>query len=164
MKPIKPLLAFKSNTALALGIASLGWACLAQADKHASMAGYGTIHVTKSPACGCCSACVSLADEESHDIQTTEREDVTRVKLHSDIPSNMWACISAQIDSYVVDCNVSFEAVAKLLEERPEIKCIAVPGMPGGTAGMRNDATTQFDVIAFAGIGGDGEVFYQAVL
>jgi hypothetical protein len=36
--------------------------------------------------------------------------------------------------------------------------------MPGGSPGMGNDPTARYDVIAFGGDAGDGEVFYQAGL
>ena len=164
MKPIKTIRAFTPALALALGIATLGWAGMAHADDHVAMSHHGTMHVTKSPTCGCCSAWVALARQEGYDIEVTDTADVTTVKLDADIPSHMWACHTATVHGYVVEGHVPFEALAKLLEERPDITGIAVPGMPGGSPGMGNDPTARYDVIAFGGDAGDGEVFYQAGL
>lgn len=164
MKPIKTLLAFAPATALALGLASFGAVEMSHADSHSGMADHGTMHVTKSPTCGCCGAWVALAREEGYDIEVTDTADVTSVKLDNDVPGTMWACHTAMIDGYVVEGRVPFAALAKLLEERPEIAGIAVPGMPGGSPGMGNDPTARYDVIAFGGTAGEGEIFHQAGL
>ena len=164
MKPIKTLLAFTPAAALALGMASFGSAGMAHADSHSSMADHGTMHVTKSPTCGCCGAWVALARQEGYDIEVTDTADVITIKLDAEIPGNMWACHTATVHGYVVEGHVPFEALARLLEERPDITGIAVPGMPGGSPGMGNDPSARYDVIAFGGEAGDGEVFYQAGL
>ena len=36
--------------------------------------------------------------------------------------------------------------------------------MPGGSPGMGNDPTAQYDVLAFGGDAGESEVFYKAGL
>lgn len=164
MNPIKTRLALTHAAALTLVLASFGWAGMAQADSHSQMADHGTMHVTKSPTCGCCGAWVALAREEGYDIEVTDTADVTSVKLDAEIPANMWACHTAMIDGYVVEGHVPFAALAKLLDERPSVTGIAVPGMPGGSPGMGNDPTTRYDVIAFGGNASAGEVFYQAGL
>ncbi len=74
----------------------------------------------------------------------------------------MRVCHTAVIDGYVVEGHVPFAAIAKLLEERPEITGIAVPGMPLGSPGMGLDPAARYDVMAFGGDAGEGEVFYQA--
>ena len=75
-----------------------------------------------------------------------------------------WACHTTEVAGYVIEGHVPFEAVAQLLEERPDIAGIAVPGMPGGSPGMGDDPNARFDVIAFGGDAEVGEVFYQAGL
>lgn len=162
MKPIKTLLAFTPVAALALGMATFSAVGTAHADSHGDMAEHGTMHVTKSPTCGCCGAWVALAREEGYDIEVTDTRDVTSAKLENDVPETMWACHTAMIDGYVVEGHVPFEALAKLLAERPEITGIAVPGMPGGSPGMGDDPAARYDVMAFGGEAGGGEVFYQA--
>lgn len=164
MKPIKTLLAFTPAAALTLGLASFGMTGMAHADSHPDMAEHGTMHVTKSPTCGCCGAWVALARQEGYEVEVTDTRDVTSVKLDADIPGEMWACHTAMIGGYVIEGHMPFEALAKLLEEQPNITGIAVPGMPGGSPGMGDDPTARYDVIAFGGDAGEGEVFYQAGL
>lgn len=164
MQSIKTGLASIPAAALAFGLATFGASDMAHAQSHPDMADHGTMHVTKSPTCGCCGAWVALAREEGYDIEVTETDNVTPAKREASIPGALWSCHTAIIDGYVLEGHVPFEALAKLLEERPEIDGIAVPGMPVGSPGMGDDPTARFDVIAFGGDAGAGAVFYQAGL
>ncbi|WP_316015733.1 DUF411 domain-containing protein [Roseobacter sp. HKCCA0434] len=129
------------------------------------MTEHGTMHVTKSPTCGCCAAWVALAREEGYEVETTDTHDITLVKGDVGIPGTMWSCHTAIIDGYIVEGHVPFAALEKLLEERPDIAGIAVPGMPAGSPGMGDDPTARYDVIAFGGEASEhGEIFYRAGL
>ncbi|WP_281968005.1 DUF411 domain-containing protein [Roseovarius nanhaiticus] len=164
MKPIKTALATLSAAALAFGLATMGGAGMAHAENHTNAANHGTMHVTKSPTCGCCGAWVALAREEGYDVEVTDIQNVTPTKRAAGIPGDLWSCHTAMIEGYVVEGHVPFDALAKLLEERPDIAGIAVPGMPAGSPGMGDDPAARFDVIAFGGDAGAGEVFYRAGL
>lgn len=164
MKPIKSLLTALPAVALVLGTATLIMPIMAHAESHMMMAEHGTMQVTKSPTCGCCTAWVALARKEGYDVETTDTADITSVKMDAGVPDDLWACHTAMIDGYVVEGHVPFAALSKLLEERPDIIGIAVPGMPGGSPGMGNDPSARYDVIAFGGTAAEGEVFYQAGL
>ena len=111
-----------------------------------------------------CGAWVALARQGGDDIEVTDIADVTNVKLDADAPGNMWACPTAKVHGSVVEGHVLFEALAKLLEERPDITGIAVPGMRGGSPGMGDDPTARNDVIAFSCDAGDGEILYRVGL
>ena len=162
MKLINTLFALAPAAALSLGIASSGAVGMAHAESHSGMEHHGTMHVTKSPTCGCCGAWVALAREEGYHIEVTDTRDVSSVKLENKIPGDMWACHTATIDGYVVEGHVPFEALLQLLEERPDVRGIAAPGMPAGSPGMGNDPTARYDVLAFGGTAGEGKVFYRA--
>tara|TARA_R110002110_G_scaffold20312_67_gene82655 strand:- start:4991 stop:5485 length:495 start_codon:yes stop_codon:yes gene_type:complete len=162
MKMIKNLMTALPIAVLVLGTATLGMPKMALAENHANMAEYGTMHVTKSPTCGCCGAWVALAREAGYDVETTDTGDTTKVKLSADVPGDLWACHTAKIDGYVIEGHVPFAAIAKLLKERPDIAGISVPGMPAGSPGMGNDSSAQYDVIAFGGKAAAGEVYFQA--
>ncbi|MBB5723366.1 hypothetical protein FHS72_003011 [Loktanella ponticola] len=164
MKPTKSLSTTFSAVALALGAATLMMPDMAHADSHVTIAEHGTMHVTKSPTCGCCTAWVALAREAGYEVETTDTRDYVGPKQEAGVPGELWACHTATIDGYIVEGHVPFAALAKLLEERPDIAGIAVPGMPGGSPGMGNDPSARYDVIAFGGKEANGKVFYQAGL
>lgn len=121
-----------------------------------------TLHVTKTPTCGCCAAWVDLAREEGFEVKVTETRDYVGMKHAAGVPDELWSCHTAEIEGYTVEGHVPFDALRKLLDERPQIEGISVPGMPAGSPGMGDDPEARFDVIAFGGSAGDGEVFHEA--
>ena len=118
--------------------------------------------VTKSPTCGCCTAWADLARKAGYPVTTRDVEDLDAVKERLGVPGHLWACHSVEVDGYVVEGHVPFPAVARLLAERPDIAGISAPGMPMGSPGMVWDPTARYDVIAFGGAAGAGEVFFRA--
>ena len=164
MKPIKTLSALTSAFALSLGLTSLGAVGMANADNHYNMPDLGTMLVVKSQTCGCCGAWVALARQEGYYIEVEDTSDVSSVNLDNDVPDKMRACHTAITDGYVVEGHVPFAALVKLFQERPDITGIAVPGMPGGSPGVGNDPTAQYEAIAFGGDAGEGMFFYKAGL
>lgn len=148
--------------AMAAGLAALTAPGVAHAENYSEKAEFGTMHVTKSPSCGCCTAWVALAREEGYEVEITDTRDYVGPKREAGVPDKLWACHTATIDGYVIEGHVPFAAIEKLLSERPEITGIAVPGMPAGSPGMGNDPTARYDVVPFGGSASAGEVFYRA--
>lgn len=68
-----------------------------------------------------------------------------------DVPLEIQSCHTAIVDGYIIEGHVPVAEVERLLEERPDIAGLAVPGMPVGSPGMEVDGATDqpFDVIAF---------------
>ena len=162
MKPTNAFLALAPVTALTLSLASFGAAGMAHAESHPDMAGHGSMHVTKSPTCGCCGAWVALAREAGYEVEVTDTRDVTSVKLENDVPGALWSCHTAEIEGYTIEGHVPFAALNRLLNERPDIAGIYVPGMPVGSPGMGTDPSARYDVIAFGGDAASGEIFHRA--
>ncbi|WP_232796456.1 DUF411 domain-containing protein [Roseovarius salinarum] len=120
------------------------------------------MHVTKTPTCGCCSAWVDLARARDWRVEVEDTPDYVGMKQAAEVPERLWACHTAKIAGYTVEGHVPFEAIRKLLDERPDIEGISVPGMPAGSPGMGTDPDAVYDVIAYGGAAGDGAVFYTA--
>ena len=118
--------------------------------------------VAKSPTCGGCSAWVAIAEGLGYEVEATDVADMAAVKAEAGMPEALRACHTARIEGYVVEGHVPFEAVEKLLAERPDVAGIAVPGMPMGSPGMGDDPAAVYDVIAWGGEAGGGEVFLTA--
>ena len=92
--------------------------------------------VYKSPTCGCCGIFAKYIQKEgfSLDIVTTKEMDV--IKERYNIPANLESCHTTIIEGYVIEGHIPVEVIDKLLEEKPDIKGIAMPGMPSGSPGM----------------------------
>lgn len=64
--------------------------------------------------------------------------DLESVKHEHGVPERLEACHTAIVEGYVVEGHVPSEVMERLLEERPEVLGISVPGMPNGAPGMEN--------------------------
>ena len=82
------------------------------------------------------------------------------VKAQYGVPETLYSCHTAIVDGYVIEGHVPAGAIARLLEEAPDVTGIAVAGMPPGSPGMDIPGFEKdpFDVIAFTA-GGSTQVF-----
>ncbi|MCO6389318.1 DUF411 domain-containing protein [Aliihoeflea sp. 40Bstr573] len=106
------------------------------------------LEVYKTPWCGCCTAWAEAFRAAGYDVQLTDMEDLTEVRESAGVAEELEGCHTAEIEGYFIEGHVPLEAVAKLLEERPAIRGLAVPGMPSGSLGMGDDPEATYDVIA----------------
>lgn len=120
------------------------------------------MRVLASPGCGCCHAWADLARARGYSVTVEELTDPNAQKLERGIPLGLSSCHTIEVDGYVFEGHMPFEALEAVLQERPGITGLAVPGMPMGSPGMGNDPAARFDVIAFGGEAGAGTVFYRA--
>lgn len=71
------------------------------------------------------------------------------MKKAAGITPELESCHTAVIEGYLVEGHVPAGDIKRLLEERPDIKALAVPGMPIGSPGMeQGDTKERYDVIA----------------
>lgn len=113
------------------------------------------IEVYRDPTCGCCSKWVDHLEADSFTVQTTDMKDLTALKTSHGIPPQVQSCHTALVDGYVLEGHVPAADVRRLLDERPAIAGLAVPGMPIGSPGMEvpSKAAQQYDVMAFSADG-----------
>ena len=122
-----------------------------------------TIHVVKTPTCGCCSAWVELARQRGYKVEVTDTEDYEGMKREAGVPEKMQACHTSRVGGYVVEGHVPFAAIDKLLTDKPDVTGIAVPGMPMGSPGMGDDPSAKYDIYAWGGTAGaQTPVFFRA--
>ena len=94
--------------------------------------------VFKSPVCGCCQKWVDALEDAGHTVtvHNQDPEQLNITKLNSGLPAHLGACHTAFVDGYVIEGHVPLEAIDELLETKPDLKGIAVPGMPFESLGM----------------------------
>lgn len=78
---------------------------------------------------------------------------MSAIKEKYNIPPEVQSCHTTIISDYVIrdyfiEGHVPIEAISKLLEEKPDIDGIALPGMPTGSLGMGGEKTVQFEILA----------------
>ncbi len=108
------------------------------------------IVVYKNPECGCCTKWVKYLQNNNYNVTIEHTRDVLAVKKRLGVPEKLAACHTAVIDGYVVEGHITHRDIKRLLLFRPEIKGIAVPGMPVGTPGMESGSTVHsYNVMSF---------------
>ena len=100
--------------------------------------------VYKDPACGCCHEYVAYLRENRFDVEVVDTDDLAPIKQQSGVPPDLEGCHSTLVGGYVVEGHVPIDAVRRLLQERPPIRGISLPGMPMGSPGMGGEKTEPF--------------------
>lgn len=95
----------------------------------------GDITIYPGQSCGCCGVYTGYFNSERK-ASTIVLEDISSFKRQKGIPVGMESCHTTIIGNYFVEGHVPLEAVEKLLQEKPGIAGIAMPGMPSGSPGM----------------------------
>ena len=107
-----------------------------------------TMTVYKSPFCDCCSKWVDIMKSEGFKVNSIETNEVNTIKQKAGLQAGQTSCHTAFVDGYVVEGHVNNSAIKKMLEEKPNIIGITVPGMPVGSPGMEQGNTKQaYDVL-----------------
>lgn len=102
----------------------------------------------KSISCGCCDVHSKYLDSKGFDIEINNLQTLDSIKSRFGIPREIESCHTAMIEGYFVEGHIPMEAINKLLEEQPDIKGIAMPGMPSGSPGMPGTKTGDFVIYA----------------
>lgn len=112
--------------------------------------------VYKSASCGCCAQWVTHARGAGFTVREVNTDDLGSVKREMGIPAALASCHTVVVGSYVVEGHVPADDVKRLLRERPQVRGLAVPGMPIGSPGMEQGPPAQYeryDVLAFTSNG-----------
>lgn len=107
------------------------------------------VTVYKSPTCGCCIAWVEHLEENGFTVNVVNQRDVVPDKVHFGVPEPLYSCHTARVDGYTVEGHVPAADIKRLIEERPAVSGIAVPGMPQGSPGMETGHVESYSVISY---------------
>lgn len=107
------------------------------------------ITVYQSRTCGCCQKWVKHLTNSGFQVESVMLDDVAPVKIANGITPDLTSCHTAKVAGYVVEGHVPARAIRKLLSSKPNIKGIAVPGMPMGSPGMEGHKVEKYDVVSF---------------
>jgi hypothetical protein len=111
------------------------------------------VTVYKSPTCGCCSKWVEHLRANGFTVTAVDVADMGEVKANLGISAPLVACHTAVVDGYVIEGHVPAQAIQRLLNERPQVAGLAVPGMPMGSPGMEGPNPQHYDVLTFDSAG-----------
>jgi hypothetical protein len=91
----------------------------------------------KNPTCACCGEWAEHMRENGFRVDVKEAGmNLGQIKAQHGVPISMASCHTALVGDYVLEGHVPADVVQQLLTEQPEIRGLAVPGMPAGVPGM----------------------------
>jgi len=109
----------------------------------------GEMKIYKSGSCGCCGVYSNYFKNKGNPkTEIINLENLNALKNQYEIPSELESCHTTIIGDYFVEGHIPLEAVEKLLKEKPDIKGIAMPGMPSGSPGMPGSKNGDFIIYA----------------
>lgn len=109
----------------------------------------------KSPTCGCCGEySLELADN-GYNVEVIKTEDMQSIKDKYGISEEMESCHTMIIGGYFVEGHMPYEAIDKLLSEKPDIDGITLPDMPSGTIGMPGEKREEWIIYSIK----DNQIF-----
>jgi hypothetical protein len=130
---------------ISAGVVGAGSLLLGQKSAHAA-----DVVVYKSPTCGCCKKWVSHLEQNGYtvEVHNESRNTLSSIKAEMGVPDSLQSCHTAKIGGYVIEGHVPADVIARLLKEKPQIKGLAVPGMPMGSPGMEGPRKDSYDILA----------------
>jgi len=132
---------------------SAGLAALSVRPVIAGAANLPPVTIYKDPNCGCCGIWTTYLREHGFTVKVVMTEDMDPVKRKARVPYDLQTCHTAFMGDYVVEGHVPLPAIKRLLDERPKVLGIAVPGMPAGSPGMPSVVPEPYQVFTFAADG-----------
>lgn len=113
------------------------------------------IDVHRDANCGCCKDWIRHLEDNGFTVRDHVEPDMVAVKLKRGVPPRLASCHTAVIDGRFVEGHVPAEQVLEL-RKRPDLRGLAVPGMPVGSPGMEmGDQRDAYQVIGLDSAGKD---------
>lgn len=89
----------------------------------------------KDPNCGCCTAHADYLKENGFKVKMVDHPNIVEIKQQYGTLQGA-SCHTIVMDGYVIEGHVPVASIQKLWDEQPDIKGIALPGMPYNSPGM----------------------------
>ena len=113
----------------------------------------------KNPSCTCCEGYAQYLGQNGFKVDVKPTNDLAEISRKAGIPEELEGCHTSFIGNYVVDGHVPVKTIRKLLDEKPAIAGITLPGMPSGSPGMFGEKTGPLTIYAVSRDGTPPRVF-----
>lgn len=107
------------------------------------------VTIYRAPGCGCCDAYADYLTQNGYEVTVIDDQKFDERSIAAGVPAQGVGCHLAMIDGYAVSGLVPVEVIERLLQERPEITGITLPGMPANAPGMARTKTGTLKIYAF---------------
>lgn len=104
--------------------------------------------------CNCCALWAEHVEDAGFtvDVHNLSQDDLMALKEEYGVgaDSGLTSCHTALVDGYIIEGHVPAKEIKSLLKKQPDIKGLAVPGMPLGSPGMDfGEQKDDYEVLAF---------------
>lgn len=113
----------------------------------------------KNPSCTCCEGYAQYLEQNGFKVDVRPTNDLAEISRKAGIPEELEGCHTSFIGAYVVDGHVPVKTIRKLLDDKPDIAGITLPGMPSGSPGMYGEKAGPLTVLAISRDGAPPRVF-----
>ena len=113
----------------------------------------------KNPACMCCDKYANYLRANGFNVTVVEHPNMSLIKQKYGVRQDLEGCHTTVIGNYVVEGHVPIASVKRLLEEKPAIKGISLPGMPQGSPGMSGTKEGPFEILSITDHDGPAPVY-----
>ncbi|MCC5884710.1 MAG: DUF411 domain-containing protein [Halomonas sp.] len=107
------------------------------------------VEMYQDPNCGCCTDWADHLREEGFEVRQHKTRDMRSVKIEHGVTPELSSCHTALVDGYVIEGHVPAADIKRLLEERPDVVGLTVPGMPHGSPGMETGRYDDYAVLTW---------------
>lgn len=107
------------------------------------------ITVYKTPTCGCCTNWIKHLEANGFEAEVHDLQDLTPIKQQAGLQPELASCHTATVGDYAIEGHVPAADIKRLLEERPQARGLAVPGMPMGSPGMEGPYSDSYDTLLY---------------
>lgn len=83
------------------------------------------------------------------EVVSLSNQELTDLKAEKDIPAVLISCHTAEVGGYLIEGHVPADVIEQLLQEQPDLRGLALPGMPAGSPGMGGEAEGPLEIMAF---------------
>lgn len=108
------------------------------------------VTVFKTPTCGCCGNYVAYLRTKNYEVEVVDfdQEALDKKKQELGVPDKLGSCHTTVVkeEGYFVEGHIPYEAIERLLSEKPDVKGIGMPGMPSASPGMLGSKTEPFAI------------------
>ncbi|ARM91723.1 hypothetical protein RHEC894_PD00217 (plasmid) [Rhizobium sp. CIAT894] len=118
--------------------------------------------IYKDPDCGCCHEWSKAMAAAGFSVDVRDTDDLAAIKARLGVPADLEGCHTAVVEEYYLEGHVPLASVRQLLQERPPLRGLAVPGMPPGSLGMGEHRRASYDVYAIPS-GGEAPYVFKEV-
>lgn len=98
--------------------------------------GSETVTLYKTPGCGCCETYADYLRDNDFEVEVVPLHDLPGLKARYGVAEELGGCHTSLIEGYVFEGHIPVDSIRRVLDERPDLVGLSVPGMPTGSPGM----------------------------